>query len=402
MVATVMQIGGATKVDKSQRRTLDGPSSDMNSQAHLFIELARGMLENSDLDSALMKCLEVICKSQMWDYGEIWLPDSEQKAIHFTSSWFDNPTFGKVSKSNKGKSYKLGEGIPGRAWKEKKAIWYPNIASEISELQESIHAKSGVHAVIAIPIIYKEAIVAVLVLYNSLPFDESSQVLALAPALSSFLGLSIYKQQVDHQLQSTYQRISKLLKQIVEVLIRVVESKDPYTSGHMASTSRIAVMLAKQMHLTEEQVMTIDLAASIHDIGKVGIPSEILSKPGKLNTIEIEMVRYHVELGNDILKDIDFKCPLAEIIYQHHERCDGSGYPKRLEGKDIRIEAKVIMVADTVSAMLSHRPYRPAKKMSEILIEVSSARGKEFDARVVDAFLSIFEAQGASAFSFPK
>jgi HD-GYP domain-containing protein (c-di-GMP phosphodiesterase class II) len=138
----------------------------------------------------------------------------------------------------------------------------------------------------------------------------------------------------------------------------------------------------------------INIAGVVHDVGKISVPTEILSKPGKLNDPEFSLIMKHPELGYDILKEIDFPWPIAEIIHQHHERLDGSGYPRGLQGDGILMQARILSVADVIEAMASHRPYRPGLGIENALEEIESKRGTEFDADVVDAALRLFREKG--------
>ena len=155
-------------------------------------------------------------------------------------------------------------------------------------------------------------------------------------------------------------RIADILQQTVMALARAIEMRDPYTDGHQKRVSAMAAAIAKEMGLALEVVEGVRFGALIHDIGSIRIPSEILCKPGKLKPIEFEIIKNHSQAGYELLKDVDFPWPIAEMVRQHHERLDGSGYPQGLKGEAILLEARILAVADVVEAMSSHRPYRPA------------------------------------------
>jgi len=193
------------------------------------------------------------------------------------------------------------------------------------------------------------------------------------------------------------QQAEKLLKAMddtIKVMAVTVEVKDPYTSGHQQRVSCLATSIAKEMGLSADQIEGIRIAGVVHDIGKMYVPSEILSKPGRLNEIEFEMIKMHPKAGYDILKIIDFPWPIAQTVLQHHERMDGSGYPGHLLGEDIIVEARILAVADVVEAMASHRPYRPALGIDKALEEISQKRGILYDSEVVDACLKLFNEKG--------
>jgi putative nucleotidyltransferase with HDIG domain len=174
----------------------------------------------------------------------------------------------------------------------------------------------------------------------------------------------------------------------------IVEMKDPYTAGHQLQVARLAAAIAQEMGLPESQVNIIRTTAAIHDIGKIYIPSDILAKPGKLGILEVSIIRTHAQGSYDILKNIDFGGPVAQIALQHHERQDGSGYPHGLKGDETMIEAKILAVSDVVEAMSSHRPYRPSLGIDKALEEIRQNRGTHYDPDVVDACLKIFSVDG--------
>ncbi len=173
-----------------------------------------------------------------------------------------------------------------------------------------------------------------------------------------------------------------------------LESKDPYTSGHQQRVAALARSIAQEMGLSGNQVDGLRMAANVHDLGKIAVPAEILSKPTKLNDIEFDLIKIHPQTGYDILKDIDFPWPLAQIVLQHHERINGSGYPQGLKGEEILLESRILAVADVVEAIASHRPYRPAYEIDVALDEISKNRSILYDPEVVDACLRLFKEKG--------
>jgi putative nucleotidyltransferase with HDIG domain len=178
----------------------------------------------------------------------------------------------------------------------------------------------------------------------------------------------------------------------------VIELRDPYTAGHQQRVTELATAMATEMGFTADETEGLRVAAALHDIGKLYVPAEILSKPGRLNNVEMSMVRVHAQAGHDILSPVTFPWPVAEIVLQHHERLDGSGYPGKLVRGQIRREAAVLAVADTVEAMSSHRPYRPALLLSDALDEVRHGRDEIYEADAVDACLQLWDG-GGFAFS---
>jgi putative nucleotidyltransferase with HDIG domain len=173
-----------------------------------------------------------------------------------------------------------------------------------------------------------------------------------------------------------------------------VETRDPYTAGHQIRSANLARTIATEMGLPQDKIDGIRVAGSIHDIGKLSIPAEILSKPTKLSDLEFRMITEHSHKGYEMLKDVESPWPLAEIVRQHHERMDGSGYPRNLKGDDILIEARILAVADTVEAIASHRPYRPGLGIDAVLNEIEKNSGIFYDNTVADACLRLFREKG--------
>lgn len=197
------------------------------------------------------------------------------------------------------------------------------------------------------------------------------------------------RKQAEKERRESAAKLEQLLMQTIAAIAATVEARDPYTAGHEQRVALLASAIAREMGLAEEIVHGISLAASIHDVGKVRVPAEILSKPGRLNGVEYELVKIHAQTGYDIIKDIQFPMPIAQMVLQHHERLDGSGYPQGLKDGQILLEAKILAVADVVEAMSSHRPYRPSLGVGAALDEVTKHRGVLYDAGVVDSCITV-------------
>ena len=202
------------------------------------------------------------------------------------------------------------------------------------------------------------------------------------------------RKQAEKQLEQSMEKLRKAMGGIIQAITLVVERRDPYTAGHQHRVADLARSIATEIGLSSDQINGVRLAGSVHDVGKIAVPAEILSKPGKINRNEFEIIKKHPQVGYDILKEIEFPWPIAQIILQHHERMDGSGYPQGLKGDKILLEAKIMGVADVVEAMSSHRPYRPALGIDAALEEISKNRGILYDPEVVDVCLKLFQDKG--------
>ncbi len=204
------------------------------------------------------------------------------------------------------------------------------------------------------------------------------------------------RRRAEEQARESVRKLERLLDETVQTLAAVVEVKDPYTSGHQRRVVRIAAAVADEMGLPVERAKSLRVAGLLHDIGKIQVPAEILAKPGSLSEAEKSIIRTHSEVGYRLLKGISFEWPVAEIVLQHHERMDGSGYPGGLKGGKILLEARILGVADVVEAISSHRPYRPAFGLDYALAEIESLAGSVYDADVVRACLRLFRDKGFS------
>lgn len=236
------------------------------------------------------------------------------------------------------------------------------------------------------------------------PFERNSVLISAANALRR-RQLEIdnrnYRESLEKMvaertaaLQESMEKLRKALEGSVRSIALTVEMRDPYTAGHQVRVADLASAIAKQMELSEDQVQGLRMASMIHDIGKISIPAEILSKPGPITDIEFDLIKAHAQTGYDILKTIEFPWPIDRMVLQHHERMDGSGYPLCLWREDIILEARILGVADVVEAMASHRPYRPALGIDKALEEISKNKGVLYDPEVVEACLKLFEENG--------
>jgi PAS domain S-box-containing protein/putative nucleotidyltransferase with HDIG domain len=221
-------------------------------------------------------------------------------------------------------------------------------------------------------------------------FDERGDISEIVLTIDD---ITQYRQ-AEEKIQQNIKQLEKSMEGTIKTMSLVVETRDPYTAGHQDKVARLAAAIAKKLNLSEVMIRGIEMAGIIHDIGKIYIPAEILSKPSKLSSIEMQLIRTHSQAGYNIMKDIDFTWPVARIILEHHERMDGSGYPNGLSNNDFLLEARIIAVADVVDAMASHRPYRPALGIDVALREVEKNKGVLFDPDVVDACLMLFREEG--------
>jgi PAS domain S-box-containing protein/putative nucleotidyltransferase with HDIG domain len=232
--------------------------------------------------------------------------------------------------------------------------------------------------------------------HEELEIKVQERTVELRKANKSLLVEIAERKHAEESLKESYEKLQKALEGTIHALASTVEKRDPYTAGHQQRVTNLACAIATEMGLSKEKINGIRMGGFIHDLGKIYVPAEILSKPGQLTDIESKIIKAHAKVGYDILKKVDFPWPIAQVIVQHHERINGSGYPLGLSGEDILLEAKIIGVADVIEAIASHRPYRPALGIDKALEEVSQKKGVLYDSEVVDACLRLFTEKGFS------
>lgn len=241
----------------------------------------------------------------------------------------------------------------------------------------------------------------VLLVYSKVPNAFAESEVQLFESLAQEIGFGLRSIERQHKLDDeihekelTQERLAGALRATIEAMARTMEWRDPYTAGHQKRVASIATAIAKKMGWGDTAIQALYMAAMVHDIGKVAVPSEILTKPTRLTDLEMQMVQGHVESGYQILKDIPFPWPIADMVRQHHERLDGSGYPHGLKGDQICQEARILAVADTIEAMATHRPYRPARGLAAAMDEVRAEAGEKLDIKVVDAAFEVYNSNG--------
>ncbi|NCC25373.1 MAG: HD-GYP domain-containing protein [Deltaproteobacteria bacterium] len=205
----------------------------------------------------------------------------------------------------------------------------------------------------------------------------------LASAVDS--GLEGHRDRMARAEVQALTRIKRSMEGIIAAFVALVESRDPYTAGHQRNVAAISSALAEEMGLEKDRVTGIRMSALVHDIGKITVPAEYLNKPGRLTELEFAIIKTHPAVGYQALRGVDFYWPISRVVLEHHERLDGSGYPQGLRGYDICLEARIVAVADTVDAMLSHRPYRPGLGPERALEEICQGRGRLYDPEVAEA-----------------
>ena len=262
----------------------------------------------------------------------------------------------------------------------------------------------GHRSVLVLPVKNNQGdVFAIMGIYSGKPDAFDRDEIALMENLASDLGYGILslrtRHERDHYLLAhlkSDERFKQVLVDTIRAISLTVEKRDPYTAGHQYNVAQLSIAIGRELVLSEDRLEGLRLGAMIHDIGKIYVPAEILNRPGRLTKAEFEIIKSHSEVGYDIIKDVQFPWPVAQMVLQHHERLNGSGYPNGLQGEEILLEARILAVADVVEAITAHRPYRPAVGLDKALLEIEKNRGILYDPCVVDACLHLIRDKGYS------
>jgi PAS domain S-box-containing protein/putative nucleotidyltransferase with HDIG domain len=292
-----------------------------------------------------------------------------------------------------------GRGPAGRAIRERETQVVQDIQTDPAMARWREHAAShGYVSLIALPLSNKARTFGALIIYGTEAGLFMPEEVLMLEELAGDLAYGITSNRTQAEKIEAETRLQESLVQTIQAIAMTVEKRDPYTAGHQNRVAQLAAAIAAEMQLPEDQVNGIRLGAMIHDIGKIYVPSEILNRPGRLSSFEFEIIKTHPDVGYDIIKDARFPWPIAQMIHQHHERLDGSGYPQGLKGDEILLDAKIMAVADVVEAITAHRPYRPAMGLDKALEEIIAKRGIGFMPEAVDACVRLVR-EGRFAFS---
>ncbi|MBP8717513.1 MAG: HD domain-containing protein [Candidatus Atribacteria bacterium] len=342
-------------------------------------EMVLNLISEKDFTSKLRRVLEFISKIIPHDGSDISLLENNQLrviAIH----GYKEPSGQSIVQNLRQNLDKFP--IDKEVIENKKTI----IISEV--LKDSrwiiIPGLEWIRSGMKIPFIFEGKVLGTLGIVSEKPCAFNEKSIKKIESFVSGLAIAIHNYQ-------DYCQLHKNKNDIIYAITKLVEIRDPYTAGHQEGVANLATAIAREIGLAKEVIESIRIASLVHDIGKINVPSEILNKPSHLNEVEYNLVKNHPQLGYDILKEISFDFPIAEIVHQHHEKINGSGYPQGLKGEQILLEARIICVADVFNAMASHRPYRAALGIEVAKEELLKNRGVLYDPQVVDACLKVLE-----------
>lgn len=346
--------------------------------------------------------LNKICQAivEVGGYKMAWVgiaaQDSDKTVRPFAKAGDEDGFLSRVNVTWSGKGKSLCP--TGKAILSREPVVINNILNNPDNMPWRGEAlKRGYGAVIALPLISNGGTFGALTIFSeeadAFQEEDMNHLMDLGGNLVYgivALHTRTARNRAEIEVKKNLNKLRQTLSAIIQVLEKTVEVRDPYTAGHQRRVADLARSISAEMGFTQDRIDGIRIAGIIHDIGKIYVPAEILSKPRRLTTYEFNLVKTHSQVGYDILKTIDFPWPVARIVLQHHERLNGSGYPNKLMHDNILIEARILGVSDVVEAMASHRPYRPALGLDAALKEVSDHKGSLYDPEVVDICTRLF------------
>ena len=376
---------------KGKPRYLAGYTMDIteHKQAELLLliqrDLALAISSSHQMEEALSKCLDTMLQLSEMDCGGIYLIDQARGDLNLICHRNLSPAFIKSVAHYPADSVNTRLVLEGKPLFTRYSDIFP--LDEVGKLEK-------LKAFAVLPLIYEKRVIGCLNLCSK-KYDEVSELnKEVLKNIVTLMGEGITRLQIEEELKESYQKLKKALKSTIQAIALILEKRDPYTSGHQKRVTKLTSAIAEEISLSKDKIEGLYIAGILHDIGKINIPTEILSKPGRLIEIEFSLIKAHLQVGSDILKEMELPEEVSSIILQHHERMDGSGYPSGLSGEAILLEARILAVADVVEAMASHRPYRPALGLDKALEEITQNKGKLYDPQVVDACLKLFKEKG--------
>ena len=376
--------------DISERVKLEKINSDLSMMYKTIIACNQVLLNELTTDNLIEKMCDVLISSGGFKGAGVAIPPlkSGDPIKTLVINGIDKDYFDQMNLCD-GQNKKIGL-VKNAVFSHEFCLSHNLENDEKYEFQRALALKYGLHSVAVIPMNSLKKLKYALVVYGKSKQDFTSEVIDLLKNLAQDIMFGIDKLNAHAEHLKMLKKLDNSLNATISAISTMVEQRDPYTAGHQRKVADLAVAIATEMALPLERIKGLRMACIVHDIGKIHIPAEILSKPGLLSDAEYEIIKSHPKSGWEVLKHIDFPWPVAEIVYQHHERLDGSGYPQGLKGNEIMLESQIMMVADVMDAMSSLRPYREAIGTLAALQEIMKQKGVLFDEEVVEACVKLF------------
>jgi len=351
-------------------------------------DVVRLSIEDLSIREMLQRTLDLII-------GIPWLTFEKRGAIFLA----DNNAQTLILQVSSGLSVKLvqscstvpfSKGICGKAARTRKIQFEDGMDKRHNIRFDGIHS----HGLYCVPLIHSGKSLGVMNLYVRGGHIRNKDEESFLTAISTMLAGIIIRKKDEETLRESIQTLNKAFSGAVKALSSAVEKRDPYTAGHQERVAQLCVAIAEEMNINKAELLGVRVTGLLHDIGKIAVPAEILTRPGRLSDAEFNIIKTHPQVGYEILNTIEFPYPVAQAVLQHHEHLNGSGYPCGISGNKIILEARILAVADTIETMASNRPYRPGLGLKAALEEIKDKKGSFYDSTVVDACLRLFYEKG--------
>lgn len=380
--------------DISERKRLEAESAAQLREVRILSEMNSAMLRARSEHELLKEYCRIIVETA--GYRMAWVgyaENLEKRIVPMAWAGLEDGYLSAVRIMWDGSEY--SNSTPGRAVMSGKIQAFEDLSAEPDYAIYLPEArKRGFVSSISLPFHVTSDAVACLTAYGTTPNQWSESERRLMDQVASALAYGIRTLRDAIAKERSQRDLRTSLEQTIQLIAETIDQRDPYTAGHQRRVANLCAAIGRKLGLDQERVHGLRLAASIHDLGKIGIPAEILNRPGRLTPIQLSLVQEHAQLGFEMIKNVQFPWPIADMVHQHHERMDGSGYPQGLGGDSILLESRILGVADVVESMATHRPYRPSRGIDAALDEVLLGRGSRYDADVVDACVSLFREDG--------
>ena len=370
-----------------ERRQVEKDLQRRVSIASLSADIGSGFTSTDSLQTVLNTCVEACVKYLGVTFSRIWTLDIKENILVLQASAGLYTHLDGLHSRVPVSSFKIG-----KIAEERKPRLTNKVIDDPMVSDKDWARREGMVSFAGYPLLVDRQLLGVLVMFDRKQFTEKT--FEILKSVADGIALGIRRKIGEQELKQSIKQLKITVDGIVDALALTVEHRDPYTAGHQQRVSKLACAIADEIGFSKDRIDGVRVAGIVHDIGKIRIPTEILTRPGKLTDTEFTIVRTHAQVSYDILKGIEFPWPIADIVHQHHESMDGSGYPLGISNGDILLEARILCVADTVEAMASHRPYRPALGMDRALEAISKDKAVRFDADVVDACIKLIKEKG--------
>jgi len=351
---------------------------------HLALELGEIISKTSDNDRRYKELISKISSTLGFGYAEVWKRNEEDVLERTQIITVLDSSLSNFAEESKKYSFAYGKGIPGISWEKRSPLWVENVQEEPQFLRRALAATYGVRTGVTMPVFAYEYLDAVCFFFTTEQWPPDQTFLDVLSHLSGILGASIIKDNLESEVASVLRKQEHENRMSIRTMNKIFALRDPYTISHQEEVSSLARAIGRSLGLDHEDLQDLTMGGLLHDIGKIETPQEILSKPGRLNTEEFNLVKRHPSTGYSIIKDAVVSDNVKRIVLEHHERIDGSGYPQGLAGNEIHYLSRIIAVADVIAAMRSHRPYRPALPLEAVFSELDKLSGTQFDKNLID------------------